>query len=70
MTMMILLNRCLGLRQQKPILARKLTVVGANFTYCINMRKIDPLYDGDGVIVAAHHSLIALVSCWCKQERN
>ena len=70
MTMMILLNHCLGLRWQKPILAKKLTVVGVDFTYCINMREIDPLYGKNGVIVAAHHSLIALDSCWCKQERS
>ena len=39
MTMMILLDRCLGLRQRQPILAGMLTAMDANLACYINMRE-------------------------------
>ena len=68
MTMMILLNRCLGLRQRQPMLAGMLTAMDANLTCCVNMRDNWPAAWWRWCLCRISLQLIALVSCWCKQD--
>jgi len=69
MTMMILLNRCLGLRQRRPILAGMLTAMDATLACCVNMREHRPAAWRRQCHCHISSQLIALVSCWCKQDR-